>query len=141
VSEGFKIGFKKRLRIIWWFQLLFVYLYQVKQLKIRNMEIVIIIKTIQNDDYEASVTKEIKVCSSVEAAKKTIIKELQDDFELDEECDTFAKIACELSESGIMSRVSGNGKNDSIWWYDNDNDKGEQFDIIPMNDSEDYYEI
>ena len=104
-----------------------------------NMEVAIIIKTTQNDDNEASVKKEIKVCGSVEAAKQVVIKELQEGFELEEGCDTFAKVSEELVNSGIQSRVYGNSTIDSIWWYDNG--KGEQFDIIPMNDSEDYYQI
>ena len=103
------------------------------------MELAIIIKTTQNDDNEASIKKEIKVCSSVEAAKQAVIEELQEGFELEEECNTYARIANELANSGIQSRVSGNGIIDTIWWYDNG--KGEQFDIIPMNDSEGYYQI
>ena len=103
------------------------------------MELAIIIKTTQNDDNEASVTKEIKACQSVEAAKQVIIKELQEGFELGEECNTFAKIANELVNSDIQCRVSGNGVIDTIWWYDNG--KGEQFEVIPMNDTEGYYKI
>jgi len=104
------------------------------------MELAIIIKTSQNDENEVPVKKEIKVCSSVEAAKQAVIKELQEEFELEEECNTYARIANELANSGIQSRVLGNGIiDDTIWWY-NDG-QGEQFDIIPMNDSEDYYQI
>ena len=103
------------------------------------MELAIIIKTSQNDDNEVPVKKEIKVCSSVEAAKQTIIKELQEGFELEEECNTYARIASELANSGIICRVCGNDVIDCFWWYDNG--KGEQFDIIPMSDSEDYYQI
>lgn len=103
------------------------------------MELAIIIKTTQNDENEVPVKKEIKVCSSVEAAKQAVIKELQEEFELEEECNTYARIANELANSGIQSRVLGNGIIDDIWWYDKG--KGEQFDIIPMNDSEGYYKI
>lgn len=100
---------------------------------------VLILKTTQNDDSEASLTKSVKPCKSVEAAKQTIIKELQDGFGLPDDCDTFAKIANELANSGITCRVFGNGIIDSIWWFDNG--KGEQYDLIPFNDGEDYYII
>ena len=104
------------------------------------MELAIIIKTSQDDDNEVPVKKEIKVCSSVEAAKQAVIDELQEEFELEEECNTYARIANELANSGIICHVCGNSEFDNtIWWYDND--KGEQFDIIPMSDSEDYYQI
>lgn len=102
-------------------------------------DMVLILKTTQNDDSEASVTKSVKPCKSVEAAKQIIVKELQEGFELPDDCDTFAKIANELANSGITCRVSGNGIIDSIWWYDNG--KGDQYDIIPFNDGEDYYII
>ena len=100
---------------------------------------VLILKTTQNDDPEASVTKSVKPCKSVEAAKQVIINELQEGFELPDDCDTFAKIANELANSGITCRVFGNGIIDSIWWHDNG--KGDQYDIIPFNDGEDYYII
>jgi hypothetical protein len=102
-------------------------------------KVTLIIKTSYTDDSEASEKKEIKVCQSVEAAKQSVVKELQEGFELPEDCNTYAKIANELANSGIMSRVSGNGDIDTIWWLDNG--KGEQFDIIQMDSSEDYYII
>ena len=109
-------------------------------LKPKVMEdMVLILKTTQNDDSEASVTKSVKLCKSVEAAKQAIIKELKDGFELPEDCDTYAKIANELAASDIQCRVQGNGVIDTIWWYDNG--KGEQFDIIPFNSDDDYYVI
>ena len=102
-------------------------------------KVTLIIKTSYTDDSEASEKKEIKACQSVEAAKQSVVKELQEGFELPDDCDTYAKIANELANSGIMSRVSGNGDIDTIWWLDNG--KGEQFDIIQMDSSEDYYVI
>jgi hypothetical protein len=109
-------------------------------LKSKIMEdMVLILKTTQNDDSEGSVTKSVKLCKSVEAAKQAIIKELKDGFELPEDCDTYAKIANELAASDIQCRVQGNGMIDTIWWYDNGN--GEQFDIIPFNSDDSYYII
>ena len=102
------------------------------------MEVAIILKITQ-DDLEGSASREIKVCQSVEAAKEFVIKELQKTFELDDEFDTYAKIANVLAEYGIRCRVYGGGVIDTLWWYNNG--KAEQFDIIPMNDTEGYYKI
>ena len=103
-------------------------------------DFVLILKTTQNDDSEVSVTKSIKPCKSVEAAKQVIINELQEEFELPDYCNTYARIANELANSGITCRVFGNGiTDDTIWWYNNG--KGNQYDIIPFNYGEDYYII
>ncbi len=102
------------------------------------MEVVIVLRITQ-DDVEGSVSREVKVCQSVEAAKEFVIKELQEKFELDDEFDTYDKIAKVLADYGIRCRVYGGGVIDTLWWYNNG--KGEQFDIIPMNDTEGYYKI
>ena len=102
------------------------------------MEVAIILRVTQ-DVLGGSTSREIKACQSVEAAKEFVIKELQEKFELGGEFDTYAKIANELASYGIRCRVYGGGVIDTLWWYNNG--KAEQFDIIPMNDTEGYHRI
>jgi len=103
------------------------------------MEIVLIVKTTQNDDSAASEKKEVKVCQSVEAAKKTIVSELCNDFWLPKDCDTYAKIVNQLSAGDIACGVSGDGTIDKIWW--SDNGKGEVYEIVVIEDDDEYYII
>lgn len=87
--------------------------------------VVLIVKKTYIDDSDASVSIDVKVRDSVEAAKASILYELNKEFETS--CNSFAELACILSDGGISAKVEGDGLNDSFCWYDNG--KGEEFHI------------
>lgn len=88
-------------------------------------KVVLIVKKTYIDDSDASMAIDVKVRDSIEAAKASILYELNKEFETS--CNSFAELACVLADGGIDAKVEGDGTNDSFCWYDNG--KGEEFHI------------
>ena len=95
--------------------------------------VTLVLKRVFEDDKYGSISSMVKVCQSIGEAKRAVLKELNEGFEL--ECGSFAECAAVLREGGIDADFNdGSGEYpDSFIFTWQDNGKGEEFNIVEID--------
>ena len=96
-------------------------------------KISLIYKETFNDDKDASITKSIKVCSSIKEAKKIVLDEVNKDFEDKWGC--LEDVTKDLLIGGIHSYCD-----DNVFMWD-DNGKGNVYRFVEIDTASKEYQV
>lgn len=99
-------------------------------------KIVLIYKETFNDDSEGSITKSIKVCSSIKEAKDIVLEEINKDFENDE---TKWESLEDATDDLLLSDIHSYCDNDVFMW--DDNGKGNVYRFVEIDTDSKEYQI
>lgn len=96
-------------------------------------KIALIYKETFNDDKDGSITKSIKVCSSIKEAKDIVLKEINKDFEDEWSC------LEDVTEDLLVGDIHSYCDNDVFMW--DDNGKGNVYRFVEIDTESKEYQF
>lgn len=96
-------------------------------------KISLIFKETFHDDSDGSITKSIKVCSSIEEAKKIVLEEVNKDFEDEWGC------LEDVTKDLLIGNVHSYCDNDVFMW--DDNGKGNVYRFVEIDTESKEYQV